>query len=61
MLDQKRRFCDYCDRYVLAAGEPFHASLHVLLTLLTCGLWMPVGLWLALNHKYRCQRCGKQL
>ena len=57
-----RAYCDDCDRYVRASKEKtVNHVLHLLLTVLTCGLWAVI--WLlagaaSLSERYRCPRCG---
>ncbi len=57
---QSRRYCEECGRYVLAARQPMNLVLHLLLTLLTWGLWLGVWMLIAVFRRapWRCQRCG---
>ena len=63
--EQTQRFCRNCGESSLFARdryEPPHLG-HLLLTLVTCGLWLPV--WIVhmmanvrSSEPFRCQRCG---
>lgn len=41
---------------------PFNHVLHLLVTVLLCGLWVPVWIIMALSHReygnWRCMECG---
>ena len=53
-----QRYCLACDSPVLAEKQrPAHV-LHLLLTLLTGGLWLIVWLGLSLPSTPRCPHCG---
>lgn len=57
---QASRYCPHCDRRVLALGTKANHVLHLLLSLVSCGLWLPVWLIVAAatSGNYRCARCG---
>jgi hypothetical protein len=56
-------YCQKCKAYRLHARERFGDGWGLLLSLLTCGLFLP--LWLLLvfiqhfTDPYRCQTCGQ--
>ena len=53
-----QKYCLSCDQPVLAEKQrPTHV-LHLLLTLLTGGLWLIVWLGLSLPSTPRCPHCG---
>lgn len=54
------RWCPLCKRDVLAVGESPNHVLHLLLTLVTCGLWGIVWGLVAAGAigGYRCGKCG---
>jgi len=63
---QKQAFCKTCQRpslFVKAQTEPNGMVIltHVVLTLVTCGLWLLVGIpyWIFTRPRYRCQACGQ--
>lgn len=58
---QRSRYCHYCDEMSLAERQQLNIPLHLLLTLLTCGLWLPVFIILNTVGTYRCQRCGSKV
>lgn len=59
---QQSRYCSYCRRQVLATQYGPPVAVHVLMTLFTCGLWLPVLLLImAFATGYRCQTCGKKV
>jgi hypothetical protein len=59
---QKSRYCGYCDRMRLSERQEPNNLLHFVLTVLTCGLWLPVWFVLAVvTPAYRCQRCGSKV
>jgi hypothetical protein len=53
-----RRFCPVCNGYVAAVSNGPNHVLHLLITLLLCGFWLPVWILLALGATYNCQKCG---
>jgi len=60
---QKTKFCPICRRKTLHQKEIFAGEWGCLLTLFTCGLFLPfwaladLGSWL---KPYRCQVCGRE-
>lgn len=57
-----RRNCRTCGQKRLFAKEKQSNVLHLLLTVLTCGLWLPVWLLVAVLvafRPYRCTVCGE--
>jgi len=57
--NESSRYCSYCNRRVLALPQSRNGVLHVLLTLMTCGLYLPIALWCLLVTRYRCKHCGR--
>lgn len=53
------RYCSRCRRNVLAERRSPNHVLHAILTLLFCGLWLPIWILAALNQPYHCPRCGR--
>ena len=57
-----QRYCHTCN-----AARPFHKNttnhlLHLLLSLVTLGVWIPVWIVIAFSspfRRYRCGRCGE--
>lgn len=58
---ESSRYCRLCKRQVLVRQETPNHTVHVLITLLSCGLWGIVWLALtlmALGNPWRCSNCG---
>ena len=55
-----QRYCLSCDRPVLAEKQRPNHILHLILSLLTCGLWLIVWLLLSLPSTPRCPHCGSR-
>lgn len=57
---QAGAYCPHCDRQVLAQGSTPNHILHLILSIITIGLWIP--LWILISLKsiggYRCVNCG---
>lgn len=58
------KYCKHCDKQVLATGEKPNHILHLLLTLVTAGLWIIP--WIIISGKsnlsrYRCSQCGSKV
>lgn len=62
-MPQTSNYCVYCDRrrlFVADNKSPDHV-LHLVITFLVCGLWLPVWIFLAVtacSPRYRCSDCG---
>lgn len=57
-----QRYCPVCDRRTLAVARTPNHILHIVLTFVTCSLWLFV--WLAvclLGDPYRCTKCGERV
>jgi len=67
---QKSKWCRRCKAYTLhVKSEPrkVGCGTHILLTLVSCGLWIPLALltvglemWGGILAAYHCQVCGKR-
>ncbi len=58
-VEQSQRFCDHCDEYVLAVRKGTNHILHLLLSIITGGIWIIV--WILVSVKmggWRCSKCG---
>lgn len=59
MIAERRGFCPDCNRNVLYRRTGPNHILHLLLSVITAGLWLPVWFVLTLLQKpYRCPNCG---
>lgn len=59
-IQKKRMFCEEEVRMVLAERQTPNHILHLLLTVVTAGFWLPVWLLVALfgSGSYKCPNCG---
>lgn len=57
------RFCLHCQKNVLAQSNKPNHLLHLVLTILTMGVWGVVWLCLTLLSigNYRCTQCGQRV
>ena len=58
-VEHSQRFCDHCGEYVLAVRKGTNHILHLLLTIVTGGIWIIV--WILVSIKmggWRCSKCG---
>ncbi len=58
-FEETQKFCNQCNRLVVARRQGTNHILHLLLSLVTCGLWLLV--WGASSVKFggwRCSFCG---
>jgi hypothetical protein len=58
-----QRFCPGCDRLVAAYRSRPNHTFHLILTLLTLGLWSIVWLLIAVAGlgSWRCRGCGRRV
>lgn len=59
-IDQAAGFCRRCARPVLVQRPGTNHTLHLLVTLFLCGLWLPI--WMLASVKiggWRCVLCGR--
>lgn len=57
--DRRGGFCNSCDKRVVVFRKGTNHILHLLLTILTAGLWIFV--WIGVGVKFggwRCTECG---
>jgi hypothetical protein len=60
--EETSKFCGYCNRQVLARRQGTNHILHLLLTIVTGGLWLII--WILISVKiggWRCSSCGQQV
>lgn len=53
-----RGYCRNCEDFGPAEWDPVSHLLHLFLSLLTLGLWLPVWIWIGISGKRRCRACG---
>ena len=57
------RYCKHCGKQVLVRRASTNHVLHLLLSIVTCGVWLPIWILGALCNqtiKWRCTHCGSQ-
>jgi len=60
-MKQTSSYCATCGKQTLHAKEGISNLLHLILSIITVGLWIPVWIFLGLKStgsKMRCQVCG---
>ena len=60
-LKTKGAYCKACQKHVMAQKNAPNHLLHLILTVLTFGLWAVVWLIIAITTSggYRCTQCGQ--
>lgn len=57
--DQTSKYCSNCEKQTLWARPGTNHILHLLLTVLVCGFWLPVWVMASIRiGGWRCQTCG---
>jgi len=58
-MEQTQKYCKKCQSHELHARPGTNHILHLLVTLLLCGFWLPIWILSALKiGGWRCQKCG---
>ena len=62
-LKTKGAYCGHCQKQVMAQGTRPNHVLHLILTLVTFGLWAIVWLLVSIGKigGYRCTACGNRV
>ena len=61
-IQQTQGFCKTCNENVLATRQGRNHILHLLLSLVTGGLWLIVWIMLAITSKpWLCSKCGTKV
>lgn len=61
-MEQNSKFCKRCQKHTLVQRPSTNHVLHLLLTIVTAGLWLII--WMLSIVKiggWRCTQCGKKL
>lgn len=60
---QKGAFCRHCQKDVLATGTKPNHILHLILTIITFGLWLLIWPLISVGKLggYRCTQCGNKV
>jgi hypothetical protein len=60
-MDQRSKFCPVCNRQTMWARPGTNHILHLLITCLLCGFWIPVWIMASLRvGGWCCQTCGSR-
>lgn len=59
-MPSKRMYCPTCGDYRRADSPGASHVLHLLLSLLSCGLWVPIWFMIGLTSNYCCAACGSR-
>jgi len=62
-IEQTQQHCPDCNEGVLAQRSGVNHILHLLLTIVTGGLWLIVWILISIFHfgGWRCSKCGKEI
>ena len=56
---KKGKFCHHCNRQVLHTAKTANHLMHLILSVVTFGCWIPIWSWAALFHgAWTCSACG---
>ena len=60
---QAGRFYAHCQKHIMATGTTPNHLLHLFLSLITFGLWIPIWILVTLGKigGYRCTQCGSRV
>ena len=60
---QTGRFCPHCQKKTMAIGNTPSHLLHLILSIFTFGLWIPVWILISIGKigGYRCSQCGTRV
>lgn len=60
---QDSRFCAHCQKQTMAIGNKPNHLLHLILSVMTAGVWAFVWLLVAVGSMggYRCTQCGAKV
>lgn len=60
-MQEASGFCRACNRQVLVRRRGVNHLLHLVLSILTAGVWLFVWMWVYLGSvlgRWRCSQCG---
>lgn len=57
----QRRWCPDCERHVGAIRQYPNFGLHALLLIMSCGLYLPVWLFVMSSTLWACPTCGRRV
>lgn len=56
----KRMYCGECESFVRADSPSSSHVLHLLLSLISCGIWIPIWMLASSASDFRCSQCGSR-
>lgn len=61
-IEHSSKYCPHCKQRVLVVRPGANHIVHLLLTFLTCGLWLIVWILVAIRiGNWSCEQCGKKI
>ena len=61
---EESKYCDRCKRYMLVRKPATNHILHLILSIVTVGFWIPIWILVGISvasTKWRCTHCGKTI
>ena len=61
---EESKYCDRCKQNVLVRKPATNHILHLILSLITVGFWIPIWILVGISvasTKWRCTHCGKTI
>lgn len=61
-LDHTQKFCKACNKNVLAVRKGTNHVLHLIMSIVTCGVWIIIWILSAIKiGGWRCPSCGSRV
>ena len=62
-IKQNGKYCNHCEKNVMATGSTPNHILHFFFSLFSLGLWLPIWLLVSIGKigGYRCTKCGSKV
>jgi len=61
-IDQKIQFCKHCEGKKVTIRNSINHLLHLLLSVFSAGLWLPVWLFISvIRPHFKCTTCGNDV
>lgn len=59
--DERLAYCNHCQKNVTCHFDPVNHGMNLLLTVLTCGIWLPMWLIAIFNPTRICDVCNEPI
>ena len=59
-MEHKRKFCKTCGKNVKREAKGTSHILHLILSIFSCGIWMPIWILCAMSATWTCSECGSR-